>query len=123
MKTRLLKDVQGRLYAVEVDMGYVSVRTLARVIGATPGVSDVMVRSPFSRSGNVRASFRLHDADYVVMEPFGDSSEYWIGPAAEGGGAGDMDAGARNIEDFRPSRCRHMLGSLLNLDFKSLVGR
>ena len=81
MKTRRLRDAQSRLYAVEVDMGYASVRTLAQVIGATSGVSDVRVRRPFSGSGNVRVSFRFQSADYVLMEPFGDSSEYWIGPA------------------------------------------
>lgn len=123
MKARLLRDTQNRLYAVEVDMGYASVRMLARVIGATSGVSDMKVRRPFSGSGNVRASFRFQGADYVIMEPFGDSSEYWIGPAEEGGGAGDMTAIARNIEGFKPSRYRQILGGLVNMDFKSLVGR
>lgn len=123
MKARLLRDAEGRIYAVEVNMGYASVRTLAQLVGATSGVSDVRVRRPFSGSGNVRVSFRFQGADYVLMEPFGDSSEYWIGPAEEGGGADDITAIARSIEDFKPSQCRQIWGDLVNLDFRSWAGR
>lgn len=44
MKSRVLKNTLNRPYAIEIDMEYVSVRSLARMIGAVTGVSDVRVR-------------------------------------------------------------------------------
>ncbi len=76
MKIRLLKKSSGEAYAVEVDMSYANVRTLARIINTVSGVSDVRVCKLFSGSGNVRAAFKFQSFEYVIMEPWSDSNEY-----------------------------------------------
>lgn len=103
-------------------MGYASLRTLAQIIDTVPGVSNMSVCKPFSGSGNVRAAFQFQGFEYVIMEPWGDSNEYWIGPAQEGS-AGDITLIARSLENFKPSRFRKIWGNLWNLDLKALVGR
>lgn len=123
MKTRQTKSTQGLVHAVKVDMGYAGVRTLAQLVSSVPGVSNVNVRKPFSRSGDMRATFLFHGIEYSITEPWGDSSEYWIGPAHESGNAPDMSPVEQRLKDYKPPIHRKVLGDLLTLDFKSLVGR
>lgn len=123
MKTRQIKSTQGLIHAIEVDMGYAGVRTLARLIGSAPGVSNVNVRKPFSRSEDMRATFLFHGIEFVISEPWGDSSLYWIGPAHDGEKTPDMSPIEQRLKDYKPPVYRKVLGDLLTLDFKSLVGR
>jgi hypothetical protein len=123
MNTRQIKNAQGIIYAIEVDMRYAGVRTLAQLIGSALGVSNVNVRKPFSRSGDTRATFLFHGVECVITEPWGDSSEYWIGPAHEGEKTPDMSPIEQRLKDYKPPIYRKVLGDLLTMNLKSLVGR
>jgi hypothetical protein len=122
VNTRNIKDEQGRLYAIEIDMWYAGLRTLAGLSGSVEGVSGVEVRRPFSRSGDKRASFRFQGVDYLVVEPWNDSNEYWIGPANEDVEAPDLSPMAARLRAYRPPVHRKIMGDLLTPNFKSLSG-
>ena len=121
MNTRPIIDGRGRVHAVEIDMWYAGPRMLARLIGGVSGVSDVQVCRPFSRSGDLRMTFRFQGTDYVMIEPWGDSNEYWIGPANEVTEAPDLSSVDKCLRTYTPSIHRRIIGDLLTLNFKSLT--
>jgi hypothetical protein len=72
-------------YAFEVDSGWSAFRfTLGRLLQSVPGVTDVRRGGNWFSSDENRAYFLFHGVPFVVWEPFGDNSRYWIGPADTG---------------------------------------
>lgn len=67
--------------AFEISVIETGLRRLAKLLENTPGVSNVTVRRPFS-SSRALINFAYKNTDFIVCEPFGDSSRYWIGPVA-----------------------------------------
>jgi hypothetical protein len=122
MKTYPIKDESGHLFAVEVDMVYIGLRNLLRVIASSEGVSGAAIGKGRSGGADVRATFQYHGDDYVVTEPFGDSSRYWVGPV-EGNVRRDISAIEGLLRDFQPSALRRIVGGLVTLDFATLLGR
>ena len=75
MKTYpILKD-DGSLYAFEITSAWVRFGPLYRVLESVEGVSEVKRR----RFNDDRVTFKFHNVDCVVNEPWGDSSRYWVG--------------------------------------------
>ena len=69
-----VRDSGGRLFAFEVS-SIVGRRGVVRVIERIPSVRSVKrVR------GEEFCEFEVDGVNYVVLEPFGDNSRYWIGP-------------------------------------------
>ncbi len=122
MNTYPVEDEKGRLYAIEVENAYVGVRTLAHLLGTVDGVSEVEPRKPFSRSGDVRGTFRFAGADFMIVEPFGDSSRYWIGPADDRTEKRDITPMEARLRAYKPPLLRKVVGDLITLNFKSLLG-
>ena len=79
-----------RVEAFEVDnLTLVWRPLLRRVLESAPGVSDVQVGSRYFGDEH-RAHFRYHGVAFVVWEPFGDNSRYWIGPEDQAGEVPDL---------------------------------
>jgi hypothetical protein len=113
-------------FAFEIDHVYLSRRTIARLLEKIEGVTEVHMGGRFGSPDDIRIEFKCHGHDYVVMEPFGDNSRYWIGP---GGGKDDV-AAAANIgriqsafEGHKPPLVVKLLGDLVSLNFKGLFRR
>lgn len=123
MKTYSIQGTEGHPYAVEVENAYIGVRSLAELLGKVDGVTSVEVRKPLSHSGDVRGTFRFLGADFVIVEPFGDNSRYWVGPA-------DEDAEKRRditpietcLRAYKPPILRKLVGDIVTLNFRSLLG-
>ena len=62
--------------AFEITSLWVTFRPLIALLRSVEGVSDV--RRNYLNDD--RLSFRFHKAQFVVFEPFGDNSRYWVGP-------------------------------------------
>ncbi|WP_036114039.1 MULTISPECIES: hypothetical protein [Luteibacter] len=103
---------------------YVSGRTIARLLDQAEGVTDVRLRGRFGSSEDIRIEFKYLDRDYIVWEPFGDNSQYWIGPRSPDEGADEI-IGVENIfKRYRPPLHRVLLGDLLTLkSFKRFATR
>ena len=67
-------------FAFEVENAYVRPRTIARLLKEVDGVTDVRVRKLFDSSADTHVQFKYLTQHYMVWEPYGDSSRYWIGP-------------------------------------------
>lgn len=125
MQTYPIMDKQGlRPFAFEIENVYVGPGTIGRLLMQVDGVADVRVRRLFGKWEDVHVWFKYRNRDYVVLEPFGDNSRYWIGPKDPEENAFDV----RDIENvfkrYRPPLHREILGDILTLRlFKRLIGR
>lgn len=119
MRVHKLHRKNGRLFAFEIENAYIRPRKIAALIGALEGVSNVILRKPFSLSCDVHLEFEYHGVDFMVWEPYGDSSRYWIGPKEEDG-AVDMSALVKAFEEYVPPTIVKILGDLITLNFKGL---
>lgn len=122
MKTYPIKDDKGQLVALEVDMVYCGLRNLLSIIASSEGVSGAAIGTGRSADADVRATFQYQGDDYVVTEPFGDSSRYWVGPV-ERNVRRDISATEGRMKDFQPPALRRIVGGLVTLDFATLLGR
>lgn len=82
MLTFPIKDAAGHVFAFEIDAPLFGWR-LARRLRAAPGVSDVRPRKWWVGSPDVHIRFQYRGREYVVWEPYGDNSRWWIGPDDE----------------------------------------
>jgi len=68
-------------YAVgfEIDSFCISIGVVIDILNSVNGVSDIKKRKLFSQWDYVHIRFKYLGHNCIVMEPFGDSSRYWIG--------------------------------------------
>ncbi len=126
MKTYPIAQEGARPFAFEIDHVYLSRRTIVRLLNTVEGVTEVHLGGRFGSSDDIRIEFKYQGHDYIVMEPFGDNSRYWVGPK---GGKDDVLAAA-NIgktqsasEGYKPPLAVKLLGDLVSLNFKGLFRR
>jgi hypothetical protein len=73
-------------------------------------------------NSDIRGTFRFAGADFVIVEPFGDNSRYWIGPADDQTGKRDIASIEASLRSYRPPILRKVVGDLITLNFRSLLG-
>jgi hypothetical protein len=123
MKTYPIVQEGAPPFAFEIDHVYLLRRTIVRLLNTVEGVTEVHLGGRFGSSDDIRIEFKCQGHDYIVMEPFGDNSRYWVGPK---GGKADV-AAASNIgkiksafDGYKPPLPVKLLGDLVSLNFKGL---
>src|SRR5438876_12131753 len=81
MRTYPIVNHDARLIAFEIDNTYIGIAKTAALIRMLADVANVRVRRLFARSNDRHVTFTYKGRAFVVWEPYGDSSRYWIGPA------------------------------------------
>ena len=76
-----IKDPDGRAFAFEVDNLLLGRRAVCKMLARIPGCRIVRPPKFFSwlRESEF-CQFEIDNITFVVEEPFGDNSRYWIGP-------------------------------------------
>jgi hypothetical protein len=108
------------MFAVEVENAYVRSGTLKKLLGEIDGVAHLDGRRG---TADERVTFTYRDIDFMVLEPFGDSNRYWIGPVDPTTLRMDITPIERRLSAFEPSRLAKFVGNLLMLRLGSLFGR
>lgn len=112
-----------RAAAFEVENVYVSRKSLVEILRQAKGVTNIELRGRFSSSDDIRVEFKYHDRNYIVMEPFGDNSRYWIGPKNPRESVPDITDLENSFKRYEPPFHRAVLGDLLTLRmFKRFAG-
>lgn len=84
MKTSPIRNERGLVFAFEIENLYIGIRAMADLLATVSGVSDIHVRRLFSKEPSERhIAFSYKGEKFVVWEPYGDSSVYWIGPESD----------------------------------------
>jgi hypothetical protein len=112
-------------FAFEIDHVYLRRETIVHLLNMVDGVTDVRLGGRFGSTDDIRVEFKCQGHDYIVMEPFGDNSRYWIGPK---GGKDDVGAAANMgkikaaFDGYRPPLAVKIFGDLVSLKFRALFG-
>ena len=80
MKTYPLLDKEGKLQAFEVGNLMLSRRRATRIVESISG--STILRRPkwFSFSNqDIFCEFVINEVHFLIEEPFGDNSRYWVG--------------------------------------------
>ena len=119
MKTYALALENGTNYAFELENIYIRPKKIAALLAEVDDVTNIILRKPFSSSSDTHVEFKYHDKDFMVWEPYGDSSRYWIGPVNE---SDEMDVSPLEncFKQYRLPMVVKFFGDLISLKFKSL---
>ena len=71
----------GALHAFEVSNIWLQPSAIARLVRSQG--AEVTYKRRLFRSGDVHLQFQFKGKEFHVIEPFGDNSRYWIGPAVD----------------------------------------
>ena len=110
----LAKD-GGRTPAFEVENAYIGLATIVRLLGDVQGVTDVQRTNRPAKSSDVHISFKYQGTPWIVWEPYGDNSRYWIGPKEELGGLAGITKLEEAFKHHQPPLHRALLGDVLTL--------
>lgn len=117
-------ETDERVVAFEIDSVYVSRRTIAKLLKQIEGVADIRLGGRFGSSNDIRVEFKYLDRDYIVWEPFGDNSRYWVGPRDLRERVTHIDELQAAFGRYKPPFHRALLGDLLTLRlFQRVFGR
>ncbi|HSN21269.1 MAG TPA: hypothetical protein VLS49_11360 [Usitatibacter sp.] len=94
MRTFPTSTEQANRASFEVNNVLVSRRIAAKILKNVPNVSDVRLEGHFGGVNDIRVSFKYFGQDYVVWEPYGDNTRYWIGPR-------ELSTTSRSIEEIQ----------------------
>jgi hypothetical protein len=112
-----------RAYAFEVENAYLEPGTIVRLLTSVVGVTHVRERGLFSGSKELHAEFRYMNRDYVVCEPSGENTRYWIGPRTQSGSAVSIGLIEDVFKRYRPPLRLQLIGDLMSLTLvKHFVG-
>ena len=118
MKTYPILSKDGsRTFAFEVDNIYIAPAAAAHLLAEVDGVTDVALRKMFSKSSDIHVEFKFLGQPYIVWEPYGDNSRYWIGPNEEVSDVRDITAVEAAFKRYRPLPHRALLGEVLTFRF------
>ncbi len=106
-------------FAFELDCIYVSLKKIEELLNQVDSVSEVKGRKLFSQeTEDEHLSFKYKDHEFIVWEPFGDNSRYWIGPRDEKGVISVDDIALKFIY-YSPPFFIELFGRVLTFDFKA----
>ena len=112
-----------RPFAFEIETAYVPAGTISAILKTVTGVSHVRERHPLARTNEIHVEFRYMAREYVVWEPFGENSRYWIGPRNSAACTGTIELIEAAFREYHPPLHRQLIGDLLSLRLvKHLVG-
>lgn len=122
MRVYEIKRKDGQVFAIEVDNVYIRPAKIAKLLVAIDGVSNVRLRKPFSSPNEIHVAFKYMGEDFIVWEPYGDSSRYWVGPKFEEKCV-DIRALVKAIEKYDPPLLKKIIGDLITFNIGSLFRR
>lgn len=118
MKTYPLLSDGGIPFSFEIENAYISRREAARLIQSHELVTNVKLRSRFGSSDDIRVRFNYAGENFVVWEPYGDNSRYWVGPEELKQPLIDISDLKKVFDAYRPSMLRHLIGNLVSLPYR-----
>jgi len=78
MKTYPILSDKGDFLGFEINNTFIRSSTIIKLLQKNLNIQDIQ-KQKFFDSSEVRINFIYKNQDYIVWEPFGDNSRYWIG--------------------------------------------
>ena len=118
METYPIKDNNELQFGFEIDKVYIGPKKIAQLLLEVPAVTNIECRRMFDFGNEIHVEFEYLSEKFVVWEPHGDSSRYWICPRNKQP-LGEIDISALEwvFKQYRPSFFVKFLGDILSLNF------
>lgn len=113
----ILSEDKARSSAFQVENAYIAVSTIVQLLQQVEDVTEVQPRKKLSGSSELHVEFKYLGQPYIVWEPFGDNSRYWIGPKDGVEAGGDSTAIEQVFKRYRPPLYRTIIGNVITLRF------
>ena len=113
----LIDPDSGIKYAFEVENAYIGPKRIARLLAGAPDVSNVKSRRLFGPNPDTHVVFNYKGSEYMVWEPYGDNSRYWIGPRDTTVKGVDITPVEQVFRNYCPPLIRRAIGNVLTLRF------
>ncbi len=121
MKVYKLHSDDGHFQAFEIDNAYIRPKSIRKLLSNLKEVVEISLQSEHRASIDIKLSFKYCGIKYIVWEPYGDNSRYWIGPESEGEYPDlDLQPLANVFLKYRPFFLAKIFGDILTLNFKSI---
>lgn len=121
MKTYIIKDNNGNPFAFEIDNVYISIQKLAQIISTLKEIKNIKTRKLFEQKNEYHIEFEYAGYPFVVWEPFGDSSRYWIGPKDTENKTDKIKDIEEIIRNYKLPILIKLFGDLISLNFKNIL--
>ncbi len=106
MRTYPITSDDGKNIGFEICHTWIWIGSIMRILRSVPGVSLVSR----ARGDDKRITFRLENEKFVVLEPFGDNSRYWIVPEAPGESVATQDELHQAFIEYRTPLVKYVIG-------------
>ena len=116
MRTHKFYNDKDVLFAFEIENIYISVKRIKKLLESINSVENISSGRNVAVA-DVRIKFEYCGDQFIVMEPFGDNSRFWIG-AEENSKSFDVSAIERVFSNYKPPVFIRLLGNLVSLNFK-----
>jgi len=103
------------LFAFEIENVYISRANTAKLLKSSELVTEVNLQGRFGSSDDVRIKFNYAGQAFIVLEPYGDNSRYWIGPEDPSDNLIDVADLKNTFDAYQPSFVRSMVGDIASL--------
>ena len=105
---------KGFPFAFEIENAFISAVWACKVLSKIPSVTVVRANG-FPMFEEIRAEFLFREKPYVISEPFGDNSRYWIGPKDPSLVHDDVTDLEQAFRSYRVTLFEWLIGNLLTL--------
>ncbi len=113
MKTYPLLNDANQMTGFEIsNLFFPSSASVSRFFAKCPGAQVTRQRKMFESGNEIHAEIAFEGATFIVWEPFGDNSRFWIGPKEESEMAPDS---LRRLHEFVTANWPGPISRLLSL--------
>lgn len=107
------------LVAFEIENIYASRSQILKILSSIPNVDNIQPRNLLTNNDDILIRFEFKDIPFLVWEPYGDNSRYWIGPEDPSTFKDDISSIADAFRLHIPSMVRRIAGYILHKFFTS----
>ncbi len=102
MKTYPLLNDADKVIGFEVsNLFFPSSASVSRFFAKCPGVQITRQRKMFESGNEIHVELVLEGTTFIVWEPFGDNSRYWVGLKEESDLESDIESDSlRSLQEF-----------------------
>jgi len=123
MKTYPLRDANGFEFGFEIENAYIGLRTIAKLLSTITGVTNISKRRLFEYSKSDLITFNYLGQHFLVSEPYGDNSRYWICPKDISKDRIEVTGIKTVFSVYQPSWLVKLIGDTITLKFLPKVKR
>ena len=104
-----LADKSGEVYAFQVQSILIPLKRIIKLLQRESSVAQIKTRSVLECNPDVHCEFVYRGERYMIWEPYGDSSRYWVGPISDEAPQVDISPLVQLFQNYRVGFMRQLI--------------